>query len=95
MRNQLLEFNSGSIDEERNFRRPIWIFKSIMRNQGPNWTNWEFNDHLRVKSRKSETRNQNKKAHKAKDALEILTGVQLHKIKSLKPIGDAIRTIAN
>ena len=36
-----------------------------------------------------------KKARKTKDALEILTGIQLHKIKSLKPIRDAIRTIAN
>ena len=29
------------------------------------------------------------------DAHEILTGIQLYKIKSLKPIKDAIRTIAN
>jgi hypothetical protein len=33
-----------------------------------------------------------KKVRKAKDALEILTGIQLHKLKSLKLIRGAIET---
>ena len=44
---------------------------------------------------KSKARNQNKKGDKSKDALEILTGIQLYNIKNLKPIGDAITIIAN
>ena len=57
--------------------------------------NWEYNGQLRVKLHKSKARNQNKKGDKSKDALEILTGIQLYKIKNLKPIGDAITIIAN
>ena len=61
MRNQFLEFNSGSIDENGIFGDRFEFFKSIMRNQGPNWMNWESNGQLRVKSHKSKTINQNKK----------------------------------
>lgn len=48
----------------------------------------------RVKSHKSEIRDPNKKGtRKARDVFEILTGIQLHKIKSLKLIRSAIETI--
>ena len=36
-----------------------------------------------------------KKARKSKVGIEILTGIQLHKIKSLKPIGGVIEPIKN
>ena len=81
MRNQALKFNSGSINENE-FLETDLNFKSIMRNRGPNWTNWESNGQLRVKSRRSETRDQNKKKARAfKVAVEILEGYNCMKLK--------------
>ena len=47
----------------------------------------------RVKSRKSETKDQKKGARTFKVTVEILMGIQLHKIKSLKLIRGAIEPI--
>ena len=55
MRNEVLELNSGSVDEIGIFRDQIeFFFKPIMQNQGLNWINWVSNGQLRVKSHKSE-----------------------------------------
>ena len=51
--------------------------------------NWELN------RANQKSRTKIKKARKAKDALEILTGIQLHKIESLKSIQGSIRVIVN
>ena len=95
MKNQVLEFYFGFNWEDWNFRRPNWIFpsqwceswfklktiKSLMVNWGLNCTN-------------QKPRTKIKKARKSKD-VEISTGIQLHKIKSLKPIEVAIEPIKN
>ena len=58
--------------------------------------NWEFDGQLKVKLYKSKEKDQNKKKTcKVKVNNEFLTGIQLHKIKSLKPIRGVIEPIKN
>ena len=96
MKNQVLELNSGSIEKFGIFRRPNWIFPSqLCEIKGQIEDNWEFNGQVRVKSHKSKTEDQNKRARKAKVAVKILIGIQSHKFKSSKLIEGAIRTITD
>ena len=73
MRNQVLEFNSGLIDENGIFGDRFEFFQANY----------------------AKSENKIKKARTFKVVVEILMQIQLYKIKSLKLIRDAIRTIAN
>ena len=96
MKNQVLKLNSGSIEKNEIFGDWIEFFQTNC-----------VNSKVKLKTIKSlmvnlwlncinlKSRIKLKKTHKAKVAFEILTGIQLHKIKSLKLIGGAIRTIIN
>ena len=70
------------------------LFKTIMRNRGLIWLNYEltFNRGLNRANQKPETKKKGG-ARTFKVAVEILTGAQLHKIKSLKLIRGAIESI--
>ena len=94
MRNQVLEFNSGSIDENEFFIYQFEITQANYAKSGTNLIKLQVNVQSRIKSHKSEIRDPNKKgARTFKVAVEILTGIQLHKIKSLKLIRGAIEPI--
>ena len=94
MRNQVFKFNPGSINENKFFRDQFEIIQANYAKSGTNLIKLRVNVQSRVKSHKSEIRDPNKKGtHKARDVFKILTGTQLHKIKSLKLIRGAIETI--
>ena len=93
MRNQFLKFNSGSIDENGIFRDRFEFLSQLCEIKGQielienPMVNWGLNR----TNRKSETKI--KKARTFKVAVQILMGIRLHKIKSLKLIGDVIEPI--
>ena len=88
MRNQVLEFNLDSIEKIGIFENPVEFFQANCANEGSHWKR------LRFKSHKLKANDHNKKkARKFKVVVEILMGIQLHRIKSLKLIGGAIESI--
>ena len=96
MKNQILEFNSGSIEKIEIFRDRFKIFQSNYAKSGVKLKTIEnlmVNWGLKCINLKPWTKI--KKTLKAKVAFEILTGIQLHKYKSLKPFRGAIRPITN
>ena len=96
MRNQVLEINSDSIDEIGIFGDRFEFFQANYAKSGGQierieslMVNWDLN------RANQKPRTGIKKARKVKVALEILTGIQLHKIKSLESIEGAIRAVVN
>ena len=61
MKNQVLEFNSGSIGEIKFFRDQFKFIQTNYAKSGTNLIKLQVNVQSRVKSHKSETRDPNKK----------------------------------
>ena len=93
MRNQVLEFNSGSIDENGIFGEWFEFLSQLceIRGQIERIENLMVNWGLNRSNKKPEIKI--KKARTFKVAVEILTGIRLHKIKSSKLIWGAIEPI--